>query len=76
MGHASTHHIGAIAFLIVDFFLFFGAAVLTVVQASQVCVLYIVAVFNYVSCPCFMIDILDDSMVSVDKQSCLPDRLQ
>ncbi|EOY31240.1 Ankyrin repeat family protein with DHHC zinc finger domain isoform 1 [Theobroma cacao] len=36
MNHAGTHHIGAISFLIVDFFLFFGVAVLTVVQASQI----------------------------------------
>ncbi|KAK6248319.1 hypothetical protein QUC31_019884 [Theobroma cacao] len=36
MHHAGTHHIGAISFLIVDFFLFFGVAVLTVVQASQI----------------------------------------
>lgn len=36
INHAGTHHIGAIAFLIVVFFLFFGVAVLTVVQASQV----------------------------------------
>ncbi|OVA19189.1 zinc finger protein [Macleaya cordata] len=36
MNHAATHHIGAISFLIVDFFLFFGVAVLTVVQASQI----------------------------------------
>ncbi|GKU99865.1 hypothetical protein SLEP1_g12649 [Rubroshorea leprosula] len=34
--HASTHHIGAISFLIVDFFLFFGVAVLTIIQASQI----------------------------------------
>ncbi|OMO61697.1 Zinc finger, DHHC-type, palmitoyltransferase [Corchorus olitorius] len=33
--YAGTHHVGAISFLIVDFFLFFGVAVLTVVQASQ-----------------------------------------
>ncbi|MBA0679792.1 hypothetical protein Goari_011541 [Gossypium aridum] len=36
INHAFTHHIGAITFLIVDFFLFFGVAALTVVQASQV----------------------------------------
>ncbi|XP_077215119.1 protein S-acyltransferase 24-like [Tasmannia lanceolata] len=36
MNHASTHHIGAISFLIMDFLLFFGVAVLTVVQASQI----------------------------------------
>ncbi|MBA0763059.1 hypothetical protein Gotri_012582, partial [Gossypium trilobum] len=35
INHAFTHHIGAITFLIVDFFLFFGVAALTVVQASQ-----------------------------------------
>lgn len=38
--HASTHHIGAISFLIVDFFLFFGVAVLTIIQASQVCAMF------------------------------------
>lgn len=37
MNHSVTHHPGAIFFLIMDFFLFFGVAVLTVVQASQVC---------------------------------------
>ncbi|KAK4854426.1 hypothetical protein QYF36_023717 [Acer negundo] len=36
ISHASTHHVGAISFLIVDFFLIFGVAVLTVVQASQI----------------------------------------
>ncbi|KAG8485821.1 hypothetical protein CXB51_019222 [Gossypium anomalum] len=36
INHAFTHHIGAITFLIVDFFLFFGVAALTVVQASQI----------------------------------------
>jgi palmitoyltransferase len=36
VNHAGSHHIGAISFLIMDFFLFFGVAVLTVVQASQV----------------------------------------
>ncbi|KAG8639344.1 hypothetical protein MANES_14G119200v8 [Manihot esculenta] len=36
INHAGTHHIGAISFLLVDFFLFFGVAVLTVVQASQI----------------------------------------
>ncbi|KAJ6912849.1 hypothetical protein NC651_015338 [Populus alba x Populus x berolinensis] len=36
VNHASSHHIGAISFLIMDFFLFFGVAVLTVVQASQI----------------------------------------
>lgn len=34
--HAGTHHPGAIAFFMADFFLFFGVAVLTAVQASQV----------------------------------------
>ncbi|XP_058111442.1 protein S-acyltransferase 24-like [Magnolia sinica] len=34
--HASTHHTGAMSFLIVDFLLFFGVAVLTIVQASQI----------------------------------------
>lgn len=37
MSYASTHHIGALSFLIADFSLFFGVAVLTAVQASQVC---------------------------------------
>ncbi|GAV82080.1 zf-DHHC domain-containing protein/Ank_2 domain-containing protein [Cephalotus follicularis] len=36
MSHAGTQHTGALGFLIVDFFLFFGVAVLTVVQASQI----------------------------------------
>ncbi|CAN1159354.1 Protein S-acyltransferase 24 [Linum perenne] len=36
LNHASSHHVGAITFLAVDFFLFFGVAVLTVVQASQI----------------------------------------
>ncbi|XVF48000.1 hypothetical protein PTKIN_Ptkin03bG0155100 [Pterospermum kingtungense] len=36
MNHATSHHVGAISFLIVDFFLLFGVATLTVVQASQV----------------------------------------
>ncbi|TYI14098.1 hypothetical protein ES332_A08G102200v1 [Gossypium tomentosum] len=36
INNAFTHHIGAITFLIVDFFLFFGVAALTVVQASQI----------------------------------------
>lgn len=38
INHAGTHHVGAISFLLVEFFLFFGVAVLTVVQASQVCI--------------------------------------
>lgn len=37
LNHAGTHHIGALAFLFADFFLFVGVAVLTGVQASQVC---------------------------------------
>lgn len=37
LSHAGTHHIGALAFLFADFFLFIGVAVLTGVQASQVC---------------------------------------
>ncbi|KAJ9688800.1 hypothetical protein PVL29_014446 [Vitis rotundifolia] len=36
MNYAGRHHIGALSFLIVDFFLFFGVAALTVVQASQI----------------------------------------
>ncbi|KMT02711.1 hypothetical protein BVRB_8g193000 [Beta vulgaris subsp. vulgaris] len=36
LSHAGTHHVGAISFLLADFFLFFGVAVLTVVQASQI----------------------------------------
>ncbi|XP_042481834.1 protein S-acyltransferase 24-like isoform X2 [Macadamia integrifolia] len=36
INHAGTHHVGSLSFLIVDFFLFFGVAVLTVVQASQI----------------------------------------
>ncbi|XVE71536.1 hypothetical protein DITRI_Ditri10aG0158600 [Diplodiscus trichospermus] len=36
LNYASIQHIGAISFLIVDFFLFFGVAALTVVQASQI----------------------------------------
>nr|DAD27281.1 TPA_asm: hypothetical protein HUJ06_028749 [Nelumbo nucifera] len=36
MSYVSTQHIGAMSFLIVDFFLFFGVAVLTIVQASQI----------------------------------------
>lgn len=37
LSHAGTHHVGALAFLFADFFLFVGVAVLTGVQASQVC---------------------------------------
>lgn len=36
VSYVSTNHVGIMSFLIVDFFLFFGVAVLTVVQASQV----------------------------------------
>ncbi|GMJ07543.1 TIP GROWTH DEFECTIVE 1 [Hibiscus trionum] len=36
MNYSVSHHIGAISFLIVNFFLFFGVAALTVVQASQI----------------------------------------
>ena len=36
INHAANHHVGAISFLMVDFFLFFGVVVLTIVQASQV----------------------------------------
>ncbi|GAB4832765.1 Protein S-acyltransferase 24 [Ancistrocladus abbreviatus] len=36
LNHAGTHHAGAISFLVADFFLFFGVAVLTIVQASQI----------------------------------------
>lgn len=36
MNYASTNHVGAVSFLFADFFLFFGVAVLTIVQASQI----------------------------------------
>ncbi|KAH1057385.1 hypothetical protein J1N35_035450 [Gossypium stocksii] len=36
MNYAVSHHVGAISFLIVIFFLFFGVAALTVIQASQI----------------------------------------
>ncbi|KAG4140988.1 hypothetical protein ERO13_D06G050900v2 [Gossypium hirsutum] len=36
MNYAVSHHVGAISFLIVNFFLFFGVAALTVIQASQI----------------------------------------
>ncbi|KAI5679630.1 hypothetical protein M9H77_00857 [Catharanthus roseus] len=36
LNHAGTEHVGAISFLLADFFLFSGVAVLTVVQASQI----------------------------------------
>ncbi|KAK8319346.1 hypothetical protein V6Z12_A13G236800 [Gossypium hirsutum] len=34
--HASTHHIGALTFLIMDIFYFFGASALVVSQATQI----------------------------------------
>ncbi|OAY78542.1 Protein S-acyltransferase 24 [Ananas comosus] len=34
--YSATNHSGAVAFLLADFFLFFGVATLTVVQASQI----------------------------------------
>ncbi|KAI4377733.1 hypothetical protein MLD38_015313 [Melastoma candidum] len=36
LNHAGSQHGGALSFFLVDFFLFFGVAVLTVVQASQI----------------------------------------
>ncbi|XP_058115701.1 protein S-acyltransferase 24-like [Magnolia sinica] len=36
LNFAGTHHTSAISFLVMDLFLFFGVAVLTVVQASQI----------------------------------------
>ncbi|XP_044463692.1 protein S-acyltransferase 24-like isoform X2 [Mangifera indica] len=36
INHASTHHVGAISFLAMDILVFFGVAILTVVQASQI----------------------------------------
>lgn len=36
INRAGNQHVGALSFLIVDIFLFFGVAVLTLVQASQV----------------------------------------
>ncbi|KAF5749581.1 hypothetical protein HS088_TW04G01551 [Tripterygium wilfordii] len=36
INHAAIHQTGALSFVMVDFFLFFGVAVLTVVQASQI----------------------------------------
>ncbi|CAK9166772.1 unnamed protein product [Ilex paraguariensis] len=36
LNHAGSQHLGAISFVISDFFLFSGVAVLTVVQASQI----------------------------------------
>lgn len=37
LSHAGTQHTGALSFFLVDFFMFFGVALLTAVQASQVC---------------------------------------
>ena len=37
INYAGNNHVGAVSFLIVVFLLFFGVAVLTLVQASQVC---------------------------------------
>ncbi|KAL3532267.1 hypothetical protein ACH5RR_005788 [Cinchona calisaya] len=36
LSHAANEHVGAIAFLVSDFFFFSGAAILTAVQASQI----------------------------------------
>ncbi|GAB2260793.1 hypothetical protein Droror1_Dr00011648 [Drosera rotundifolia] len=36
LNHTGTHHIGAVSFVVMDTFLFFGVAVLTFVQASQI----------------------------------------
>ncbi|KAK1292471.1 S-acyltransferase TIP1 [Acorus calamus] len=36
MNHTATYHAGAMSFLIVEFFLFFGVVVLCMVQASQI----------------------------------------
>ncbi|KAK7837285.1 protein s-acyltransferase 24, partial [Quercus suber] len=36
INYAGNHHVGALSFLIMDIFLFFGVAVLTLVQASQI----------------------------------------
>lgn len=44
VSHVATNHVGALSFFIMDFFLFFSVAGLTVVQASQVCI------FIFVSC--------------------------
>ena len=38
--YSAFQHTGVVLFLAMDFFLFFGVAVLTVVQASQVCWLF------------------------------------
>ncbi|KAG6771360.1 hypothetical protein POTOM_022711 [Populus tomentosa] len=47
VNHAGSHHIGAISFLIMDFFLFFGVAVLTVVQASQLSIFRLYEVISH-----------------------------
>ncbi|GAB2300273.1 Protein S-acyltransferase 24 [Dionaea muscipula] len=36
LNHTGTHHTGAVSFVVADTFLFFGVAVLTIVQASQI----------------------------------------
>ncbi|KAK8602109.1 hypothetical protein V6N13_058238 [Hibiscus sabdariffa] len=36
MNYSISHHVGAISFIVVNFFIFFGVAALTVVQASQI----------------------------------------
>jgi palmitoyltransferase ZDHHC13/17 len=35
--YSAVHHTGAVSFIAMDLFLFFGVAALTVIQASQVC---------------------------------------
>lgn len=37
LSHNVAEHPGVISFLVMDFFLFFGVAALTFIQASQVC---------------------------------------
>ena len=39
LSHAANEHVGAIAFIVSDIFLFSGVAILTAVQASQVSLL-------------------------------------
>ncbi|KAL3824546.1 hypothetical protein ACJIZ3_020575 [Penstemon smallii] len=48
LSHAGNQHVGALSFLLADFFLFSGVAVLTCVQASQV---------YFQSLPCFVCDV-------------------
>lgn len=36
MNHACSYHTGAISFIVMDLFLFFGVAALTIAQGSQV----------------------------------------